>query len=175
MDHPEFFSFILDNVLFLGQGLPPARKDSMTSYNKWESYLDANVRWTREHFIAQNAGTRLRAAVIFGHDISSLVEADIKSIVSSYSDIPILVIEDQHWFAEETFWDVPNLYKISLDVTVTPTAITIDTNAIEIDKIFRYDHLCPCSDKHSPTQLLTYSDGECKGVCDTNELCAGDW
>jgi hypothetical protein len=91
-DHPEFFSFILDNVLFLGQGLPPTREDSMPSCNKYESYFAANVRWTREHFIAQNAGTRLRAAVIFGHDISGSVEpyfADLKSIASSYSDIPI--------------------------------------------------------------------------------------
>jgi hypothetical protein len=69
---------------------------------------------------------------------------------------------------------VPNLYTISLDDTVTPTAITIDTNAREIDKIFRYDRRCPCSNKHRPTQLLTYSDGECKGVRDTNKLCAGD-
>ena len=177
-DHPEFFSFILDNVLFLGQGLPPPQEENMPSYDEWESYLDANLRWTREHFIAQNAGTRLRAAVIFGHNMGGPAElyfADLKSIALSYSDIPILVMEDHHWFAETTFWDVPNLYKISLDDTVTPTAITIDTNARKIDKIFRYDRRCPCSTGHRPTNLLTYSDGECKGVCDTNILCAGDW
>jgi hypothetical protein len=138
-DHPEFFSFILDNVLFLGQGLPPTQEDIMPSCNKYESYLAANVRWTREHFIAQNAGTRLRAAVIFGHDISGSVEpyfADLKSIASSYSDIPILVMEDHHWFAEETFWDVPNLYKITLDDTVTPTAITMIQMREKLTKSF---------------------------------------
>ena len=56
---------------------------------------------------------------------NTLFFAEVKSIASSYPDIPILVMEDHHLFAEEIFWDVPSLYKISLDDTVMPTAITI--------------------------------------------------
>ncbi len=150
----------------------------MSLHNEWESYLNANARWMRENLVAQNADVRLRAAVIFVHNMggpSGQYLVKLKSIASSQLDVPILMMEDHHWLAEEAFWDVPNLYKILLDDTVTPTAITIHADARRIDKIFHYDCQCPCTTNHCPTRLLTYSNGKCKGVCNTNELCAGNW
>mmetsp|Transcript_31930 Transcript_31930/g.66945 ORF Transcript_31930/g.66945 Transcript_31930/m.66945 type:complete len:535 (+) Transcript_31930:125-1729(+) len=176
-DHPEMYSFFLDDVLFLGQGLPTPQLVNMPSPDEWENYLRDNVHWTRKHF-SQNS-QRMKAAVIMAHSSSGPVQPyfdALKRVASLYNETPILFLEDNHWFEKETYPDYRNLYRIALDDTVTPTSITVDTDAMGggITDVFRYDRRCPCSSFHRPTRLYSYSSGECEGVCDTIYLCAGE-
>eukprot|EP00580_Thalassiosira_gravida_P017280 CAMPEP_0201665080 /NCGR_PEP_ID=MMETSP0494-20130426/6351_1 /ASSEMBLY_ACC=CAM_ASM_000839 /TAXON_ID=420259 /ORGANISM="Thalassiosira gravida, Strain GMp14c1" /LENGTH=530 /DNA_ID=CAMNT_0048143979 /DNA_START=319 /DNA_END=1908 /DNA_ORIENTATION=+ len=176
-DHPEMYSFFLDDVLFLGQGLPGPQLVNMPSPEEWQNYLRDNVHWTRKHF-SQNS-QRMKAAVIMAHSSSGPVQPyfdALKRVASLYDETPILFLEDNHWFEKETYPDYPNLYRIALDDTVTPTSITVDTDATggEITDVFRYDRRCPCSSFHRPTRLYSYSSGECEGVCDTIYLCDGE-
>ena len=178
--HPEFFLFVLDNVLFLGQGLPTPRDENMPDQEEWNTYLEANANWTKEHFSA-NANT-IRAAVIFSHSSAGPVQPyfdELKEIATMYKDIPILFLEDNHWIETKRYPQAPNLYRLKLDDTVTPVSITIDTNE-KLDEndvtndIFQYSRRCWCSDGHNPTMLVEYSSGECQGVCDTNDFCADE-
>mmetsp|Transcript_28735 Transcript_28735/g.51968 ORF Transcript_28735/g.51968 Transcript_28735/m.51968 type:complete len:189 (-) Transcript_28735:195-761(-) len=173
---PSFFAFLLEGVLFLGQGLPVPQPQNMPDPDEWDNYLEANANWTREHFVANVE--QMRAAVILSHSSAGPVEPyfeELKKIASAYEQIPILLLEDNHWFEYETYREEPNLYRIALDDTVTPTSIAIDTDAKGgITKIFRYNRRCWCSSGHRPTKLMKYSSGYCDGVCDTNDLCAGE-
>ncbi|KAL7529205.1 hypothetical protein ACHAXR_002847 [Thalassiosira sp. AJA248-18] len=176
--HPEFFAFFVDNILFLGQGLPVAQPENMPDSDEWKKYLDANENWTREHFVLY--AEQMRAAVIFSHSSGGPVvpyfEA-LKDIASSYAHVPILFLEDNHWFEDETFQDIPNFYRVALDDTITPVSITIDTDAMgeNITDIFHYTRRCACSSDHRPTKLISYrSPGECRGACMSNNFCAGE-
>lgn len=117
--HPEFFAFLMDGVLFLGQGLPGTGRDTDHAWNDWSAYMRANARWTEANFAANAAN--MRAAVIFGHASNSQNDPyfqELQAIASTYGIIPILFLEDGHYFATETlFLNRPNLYRIALDDT----------------------------------------------------------
>jgi len=221
-DHPEIYSFAIDGVLFLGQGLPWPHPENTPNDDEWRKYLMVNANWTRERLIEyindnnnndddddddeydnnsnnnnniERGGTK-NAVVILAHAAPEPYFAELKSIASSHAQIPILFLEDYHHFEEETYSDIPNLYRIALDDTVTPTSITVDiTGAIAaaravgsgsgsgsdgrivVTDVFRYDRRCPCSSGHRPTKLISLSKAageECEGVCDTNDLCDGE-
>ena len=200
-DHPEFFSFVLDNVLFLGQGLPVPQSHNMPDPEEWNTYLEANINWTKQHF-QSNANT-MRAAVIFSHSSGGPVQPyfdKLKEIATLYNDVPILFLEDNHWFEEGIYPDIPNFYRLALDDTITPVSITIDTTTAttaaaaasddtnsailrdgrkngDATDVFRYNRRCWCSAGHRPTKLIDYSDNngeECRGICDTNQFCVGE-
>jgi len=121
----------------------------------------------------------MRAAVIFSHSSGGPAEPyfeQLKRLAARYDRTPILFVEDNHWFEDQTYPEVPNLYRVALDDTVTPTAITVDTEAgRRVQDVFRYDRRCWCSNGHRPTQLPEYPPGhDCEGACETNELCVGE-
>ena len=158
------------------------QKANMPHPDWWQYYLDENAKWTRDRIRdAKNAVQDLRAVVIFAHSSGGAATPyydELKIIASSYPQIPILFMEDSHLWGEFTYEKTPNLYRLAMDDTVTATSITIDTEieseSYNITNVFRYDRRCPCSSGHRPTGLMRYDEGECVGVCDTNELCFGE-
>jgi hypothetical protein len=175
-DHAEFFAFVMQDVLIVGQGLPGKGKgDANHAWNDWDAYLDANVDWTRKAFAENN----FKAVVICGN--SSLQHSKryftmLERIAKQYSDVPILFLGDEHDFQEEFgFRGLPNMHRIALDDVVTPTLITVDPYATGgTENVFRYDRRCPCAGNHRPTELFSYSSGRCAGVCDTNQYCLNE-
>ena len=182
-NHSEFWSFELDKVLFIGQGLPAPQPGNVDEESEeWQDYMTANAEWTAYNL--EKGADRARAVVIFGHALSSSSDGgptkayfeQLKGIALSNSNVPILFIEDYHWWEDEVFDDVPNLRRIALDDTVTPTSITVDINAAGgVQNVFQTDRRCWCSDDHRPTRLITYEEGSaCEGACATNAACMGE-
>ena len=101
----------------------------------------------------------------------------MKRIARDYPELPMLMLQDNHWWENQTFSDHPNLYKIALDDTVTPTSITVDPEAAGgVANVFRYDRRCWCTDGHRPTSVVDWpsNDPRCGGACDTNRQCANE-
>lgn len=181
-NHPELFAFLLEDVLFLGQGLPGTGRDTVNAWTPRGDYLAANAAWTKLHFAA-NAGN-MAAVVIFGHASATANEAyflELEKLADdlAYGKPPILFLEDAHAFVVETgYRGRSNILRIATEDTVTPMSITVDPAAWEtgggLTSVFQYDRGCWCSDGHRPTQLIDWtSGGKCDGVCATNGLCSG--
>lgn len=129
--------------------------------------------------VDEHAG-QIGAVVVMAHSVVWPYLDELKSVASSHRQLPMLFLEDFHYFDEETFPDAPNLYRIALDDTVTPASITVDADAAwgtpgNISDVFRYDRRCWCSDGHRPTALTEWRpDGRCGGACASNEFCSGE-
>lgn len=181
-NYSEFWSFELDKVLFIGQGLPAPRHGNVdVESDEWQDYMTANAEWTAYNL--EKGANQALAVVIFGHSLSSTSDGgptkayfeQLKGIAMSNSNLPFLFIEDYHWWEDAVFDDVPNLRRIALDDTITPTSITVDLNAAGgVQNIFQYNRRCWCTNDHRPTRLITYEEGSaCEGACATN-LCMGE-
>ena len=171
--HIEMFSFVLNEVLVIGQGLPGRGRSNDHAWNKWEDYLDENARWMEKSF----AENEFKAVLICGHAWKNNQSyfLRLEEVAKQYADIPILYLGDEHYFqAEIEFRGIPNLHRIALDDVVTPTLITVDPYATGNLNVFTYDRRCPCAGNHRPTQLFNYTSGVCAGVCETNDLCINE-
>ena len=175
-DHGEMYSFVLKDVLVIGQGLPGEGRSVDHAWERWNVYLDENARWMEQSFEMNE----FKAVIICGNSSKEWNERyflRLEEIARQNKDIPILFLGDEHDFQEEVdFRGLPNLYRIALDDVVTPTLITVDPYADEIRNVFTYDRRCVCAGNHRPTQLFYYSndDPDCAGVCDTNNLCINE-
>jgi len=166
----EFFSFLLDNVLFVGLSLPGSGRNEDNEWTPRDTLLRDNIQWTHENF-DEYAGV-MEAVILFDHYYGSLngdyFDALANIIVDpSYNEPPVLFMEDNHWMnVDEEFLGVPNLLRIEQDDTVTPMKITVDPFATGLGNVFQYDQGCLCSTGHRPTRLITYIDSHrCGGEC----------
>jgi hypothetical protein len=173
-DHIEMYSFVLKDVLIIGQGLPGEGWSTNHTWALWNVYLDENARWLEKSF----AENKFRAVVICGNSSKGWNERyflRLEEVAKQYSDIPIMFLGDEHDFEEEVeFRGIPNLHRIALDDVVTPTLIMVDPYATGTSNVFTYDRRCPCAGNHRPTELFNYTSGECAGVCGTNDLCVNE-
>ncbi|KAL7438905.1 hypothetical protein ACHAXM_006483 [Skeletonema potamos] len=174
-DHIEMYSFVLKDVLIIGQGLPGEGWSTDHAWTQWNVYLDENVKWLEKSFAENN----FKAVVICGNSSKGWNERyflGLEKVAKTYADIPILFLGDEHDFQEEVeFRGIPNLHWIALDDVVTPTLIMVDPYAAGgTSNIFTYDRRCPCAGNHRPTELFNYTSGVCAGVCETNNLCINE-
>jgi hypothetical protein len=173
-DHIEMYSFVLKDVLVIGQGLPGEGRGVDHAWVQYNVYLDENARWLEKSF----AENEFKAVVINGNSSKGWNERyllRLEEVARRYKDIPIMFLGDGHDFEEETkFRGLPNLHRIALDDVVTPTLITVDPYATGNLNVFTYDRRCPCAGNHRPTQLFNYTSGVCAGVCETNGLCINE-
>ena len=175
-DHIEMYSFVLKDVLMIGQGLPGEGWSEDHAWNLWNVYLDENARWLEKSFAENN---NFKAVIICGNSSKGWNERyflRLEEVAKQYSDIPIMFLGDEHDFQEEfEFRGLPNLHRIALDDVVTPTVITVDPYATGISNVFTYNRRCPCAGNHRPTELFRYTSGEeCAGACDSNDLCKNE-
>ena len=173
-DHIEMYSFVLKDVLVIGQGLPGEGWSDDHAWNQWNVYLDENARWMEKSF----AENEFKAVIICGNSSKGWNERyflRLEEVAKQNPDVPIMFLGDEHEFQEEPeFRGIPNLHRIALDDVVTPTLITVDPYATGTLNVFTYDRRCPCAGNHRPTELFTYTTGVCAGVCDTNDLCINE-
>ena len=173
-NHIEMYSFVLKDVLVIGQGLPGEGWSEDHAWNLWNVYLDENARWMEKSFVENE----FKAVIICGNSSKGWNERYFErlgEVALQYSDIPILFLGDEHDFVEEVeFRGIANLHRIALDDVVTPTVITVDPYAAGTLNVFTYDRGCPCAGNHRPTELFSYTSGVCAGVCDTNNLCINE-
>jgi hypothetical protein len=176
----EFFSFLAENVLFVGLSLPGGGRNQNNEWTPRDGLIQDNIQWTKENLAAY--ADVMEAVVLFGH-VSSNLNADYFDELASlltepeYSETPVLFLEDNHfWNVQENFLGLPNLLQIEQDDTVTPMKVTVDTTAKGLLNIFQYDQGCLCSTGHRPTRLITYVDSHpCGGVCnEAYSACKGE-
>jgi hypothetical protein len=175
----EMFSFMLENVLFLGQSLPGTgeNQDLDSRWKDRSALLQDNWKWTEARF--QEFAGVMKAVVIFGHSYEPINEDYFVALEriaqeDAYGRPPILFLEDEHFFnVEEEFLGVSNMLRIETDDTVTPMAITVDPSAKGLLNVFTYDRRCYCSTEHRPTQLVDWPSGPCSGQCEeSHSQCA---
>lgn len=174
----EFVSFLLDNVLFIGVSLPASGRNEDNEWTPRDSLLQDGVQWTRENF--DEYKDVMSAVVVFGHSSSDLNAEyffGLRNIVRdpAYNGVPVLFLEEGGLVSdEEDFLNVPNLFLIETDDSVTPMKITVDPSASGGTRdIFQYSQTCICSNAHRPAQLITYvSSSPCGDVCNEGfEAC----
>jgi hypothetical protein len=182
--HPnrtELFSFITNDVLFLGQSLPGEARNASYESKIRESLLKDNYEWT-EQVLADNIGDYM-AVVIFGNDFMSSVNEGyldkLVSLVSSpgYDALPVLLLQNGESFRTSIteFADAPNVMWAQTDDTVTPLGITVDQWAVDLEDVFQFDRRCYCTFGHRPTRLKTYLPWDkCAGVCDEAQSQCAD-
>eukprot|EP00986_Skeletonema_menzelii_P006159 scaffold2330_cov136-Skeletonema_menzelii.AAC.10 len=173
-DHIEMYSFVLKDVLVIGQGLPGEGRGVDHAWTLWNVYLDENARWLEKSF----AENEFKSVIIVGNSSAGWNERyflRLEEVARQHKDIPIMFLGDGHDFEEEAqFRGLPNLHRIALDDVVTPTLITVDPYATGNLNVFTYDRRCPCAGNHRPTELFNYTSGVCAGVCDSNDLCINE-
>jgi hypothetical protein len=174
------FSFMLENVLFLGQSLPGTgeNEDFNIHWKHRSALLQDNWKWTEERF--QDFAGIMKAVVIFGHSYKPInydYFVALKRIAQedAYGRPPILFLEDEHFFnLEEEFLGVSNSLRIETDDTVTPMTITVDPYATGLLNVFTYDRRCYCSTDHRQTQLVDWPSGSCSGQCEESQAQCAD-
>lgn len=174
--HPnrtELFSFMTNDVLFLGQSLPGPARNSSHELKIRESLLQENADWS-EQALAENIGEYM-AVVIFGNDFKSSVNKGyldkLISLVASpgYDTLPVLLLQNGESFRTSTteFSNAPNVMWARTDDTVTPLGVTVDPWAVDLEDVFQFDRRCYCTFGHRPTRLKTYLPWDrCASVCD---------
>jgi len=189
-DHPtrhELFAFSLEDMLFLGLSLPgTARNDEQftegagSSSDRTQLHRD-NEEWTTRWF-EKYPTDEIKAIVIFAHDAIGETNQPFwswfaKFIRKDYTNVNILIVHDSHDFDEEAgFLSMENVYLLSIDDTVTPIKIEVDTTATKLLDVFQHNHYetCWCSSDHKPTQLKTNNIPSCNGACDESHAhCKG--
>jgi len=177
----EFFSFLLDNVLFIGLSLPDVGRNKDNEWHPRDGLTKDNIEWTRDNF--EEHARVMKAVVLFGHDATTSQNDDFfeglidLATEKNYIKLPILVLEDGHSFSSESgFLTLPNVLRLAQDDTVTPMKITVDTSAKGLSNIFKVDRRCVCSSDHRPTQLMKYDDShECADACtEASNACQGE-
>ena len=178
----ELFSFLLDNVLFIGLSLPGFGRNKDNEWYPRDGLIRDNVEWTDMNFEYYSNVTT--AVVIFAHDtLYSGNKAYFDSLSdllknSAYKELPVLVLEDAHGFTrQDKFLGLSNVVRIAQDDTVTPMRITVDPYSKGLDNIFRHDRRCICSTNHSPTVLMNEDNrnGRCQAACtEAYEACRGE-
>lgn len=164
----EFFSFLIDTVLFVGQSLPDVARNRQ--WNDRDELVRDNIQWMIDN-LEGHLG-EMEAIVLLGHSsyVNDEYFEELARIVSlsEYRDLPFLFIEDNHWFAVEVgFLGAPNLLQIEQEDTVTPLKVTVDTSARALLDVFQYEQGCICTDGHRPTRLIEYNrNHRCSGECD---------
>lgn len=91
-DRPELYSFVLDGVLFLGQGLPYPRPENAPPAAEWREYIAINANWTRDR-VDEHAG-QIGAVVVMAHSVVWPYLDELKSVASSHRQLPMLFLED---------------------------------------------------------------------------------
>ena len=168
----ELFSFMLGDILFLGQSLPGPARNSSVELTIRDKLLVDNANWTEQAF-ADNVGL-YEAVVVFGNDFLDTVNDGYMERVLSiaanpdYGEPPVLLLQNGNSFQTNTV-DMysTNVMWASTDDTVTPLAITVKTWASELEDIFLFDRRCYCTFGHRPTRNKEYLPwDECANVCD---------
>ncbi|EJK55704.1 hypothetical protein THAOC_24535 [Thalassiosira oceanica] len=95
--YPEFFSFELESILFVGQGLPASRNPR----GDYEEYLVQNAAYARAKI---EESSQTRALVLLGHSFGngrgskrSYFEF-VLQIAAENPALPILMVQDNHWY-----------------------------------------------------------------------------
>lgn len=166
----EFFSFLIDKVLFVGLSLPGSGRNEDNEWTPRDGLIQDNIQWTSENF-DEHLG-QMEAIVLFGHASSSLNEGFFDALATllsgaDFSEVPTLFLEDNHFLnVDENFLGLSNLLRIEQDDTVTPLKISVDTSATGISNVFQLGQGCLCSTGHRPTRLISYVDSHpCGGQC----------
>lgn len=174
--HPnrtELFSFVMDEILFLGQSLPGLARDAQYESKIRDSLLQDNAKWT-EQALLDSMGL-YRAVVVFANDFLDDVNKsyldELLSTATDYGELPFLLLQNGQSFRatppNTVDMDAPNVMWARTDDTVTPLAIHVDPWGAELEDIFQFDRRCYCTFGHRPTRLKTYLPWDkCAGVCD---------
>lgn len=173
--HPirmELFSFVMEEILFLGQSLPGPARDPQYESNIRDPLLEDNANWAEQALLDYMG--QYMAVVVFGNDFQSAVNKDyLEKVISlatnpDYGEPPMLLLQNGNSFRAKTVdTNAPNVMWARTDDTVTPLAITVDPWAEELEDIFQFDRRCYCTFGHRPTRMKTYLPwDECAGVCD---------
>lgn len=177
---PQFFSFIIETVLFIGFGLPgPQNVGEWGKYSQQRMELEQdNIEWLHKNI--QEYDESFDAVVLLTHnaDYFHFFMNAVSGVAKhkAFQKRPVLILEDAHSFQiANNVNGLANVMRIRTDDTVTPMSITVDPSQKNIEDIFQYDRRCPCSTLHNPTHLFKYGDDEeCSSECtDAYVACHG--
>lgn len=172
----ELFSFVIDNVLFLGQNLPGgwSEPNEKLVRGQWPQLLSDNLNWTKYNF--DKYGNDINAVVIFGHSSSASNAYYFRGLIpvaNRYNEVPILFLEDGNEWEVDRFFlaGAPNVLRIVTDNTVTPVKFTVNLRAVQgpLEEVFEVERGCPCTTDHRPTKVVW----SCADVCAVQERCGG--
>lgn len=157
----ELFSFLMDDVLFLGQSLPGPARDLEVETKLRDQLLRDNINWTQQALT--DYADQYKAVVVFAnnaaHAVNSLYLNELVALATNpdYGEPPFLVLQNGDSFRTESLYEnATNVLWTRTDDTVTPLAVTVDPWASDLVNIFKFDRRCYCTFGHRPTRFKTY-------------------
>ena len=127
----ENFSFIKDQVLFIGLNLVGS---SVHNQEEWNTRLTDNGNYVQELFTSNK--DKINAAVVFGHanmvDIGPVKFATFTNVFRTAAATlqkPILYLHgDGHFWLQDYPWPEKNIMRVQIEGGATAVEVTVDPN-----------------------------------------------
>ena len=129
-ERPENFSWIKNNVLFIGTNLVGSQvHDSL----EWQNRLTQNGQWVKK--LLEEQKNKVSAMVLFGH--ANMVEAgpekfkpftDLFVSAARSFEKPVLMVQgDGHFWIKDKPWPAQNITRLQIDGRDTAVKITVNS------------------------------------------------